>query len=293
MRSPRQSWNTSTRPSNLSPNIPVTRNTRSANSTPPNSRRSPHSPSSRRFPPRERLPFQSLLKNERCIELRESLFDKLDFTSVNDEDLKLLIGHLREHTQNCALQEFYAHALQSQQLLDSVRTVLATRISEDRTIPAHTQLEEKWIEIRQQYDEETESKREELREKHEHENRLFERQWTMEMPHQYKKPSQRLLELKQIETKLVFSMQFGRAISVHQQVQAKINAEAEAAQRNLIRDYNLAREKHFEQQRLEMEQFESNCQKRIDLLKTDFKVKEEIQLHHETGVYLEVDVTEC
>jgi hypothetical protein len=290
MKSPRPPRDSPSTPSKSSSILLPARHTRSASSLPSSSPRRPNPPSSQTSPPR----VKSLLKNERCLELRETLFEKPDFTSVSDADLKLLIGHLREYAQQCASQEFYAHALRSQQLLDSARAVLTTRVTENRPSEAEiaaqaeirAQLEQQWVTARQEYEEETEVKRQKLKEKHEHEFRLFEKRWKTKMPQKYRKPSHRVLELRQQEKTLVVSMEIVRALDVHQQIQAKVNVEAEAAQRNLIRDYNLAREKHFEKQRLEMERFEKTRKAGLEVIEADFEMRKDVQSHHENAARL-------
>jgi hypothetical protein len=235
---------------------------------------------------------QSLLNDAHCIELRERLCETHDFAPVTDEELEVLIGHLREYSQTCAVQERYSTALQAQELVEAARWELRSRVrgrsAQDATavqIEAgiHAQLKEEWKAARERYNTETDEKRRALQERHAHQTRVFEKLWKSEMPHKYRKPSQKLLQLKQIEKSLAVTAEVKQAFYVHEQVQARINSEAEAAQRNLIMDYKAAREKHFERQKLEMDRFEAVRREGADLLDADFRLRDEVQSNRESA----------
>jgi hypothetical protein len=215
-------------------------------------------------------------------------------TQINDVDLKLLISYLREYAQDRALKEYYAHALLAQELTEAARAELSTRVVDYRPnqdeieeqARIRAKLEEEFAVIRQDYETETEIKRLTLQEKHEHEVRLFEKRWKTSMPHKYRKPSQKLLHLKQIEKQLAVTMEVTHAAYVHEQVRVKVDAESESAQRNLIRDYTNARLKLFERQRSEREQFERVRLDGLDLLEVDFRTRSDVQANHESAALL-------
>jgi hypothetical protein len=250
-------------------------------------RNAPHRPAKQ-----GRARVKSLLKNERCILLRERLLDDPDFASVGDEDLKRLISHLREYTRFCAIQEYYYHALQSQSLLDSAREELGMRIEancpSDDLVRALEKSRARFArsssDSREQYELETNEKREAILSQHRHETRVFERQWRRSKPHKYRKSSHLLIQLRQIEKTLAVETEIEKAMSIHAQVWDRTEIEAECAQQNLIRDYRVAREKHLHRQASELDRFEQQREEGARILEAKLRAKEQPLIHRDAVV---------
>ena len=225
---------------------------------------------------------KSMLKDSTCIELRKKLEDDPDFSEIETDQLIKLISHLREYSQYCAINEKYKRALRAQELGEMSKKELSTRTTKikqtkdivDQQNESRSRFEQRWRDNFNNYQNETLEKRDELRKKQAHETRLFERTWAHEMPHKYRKPSQRLLELKQIEKSLAISGEIERANYIHSQVVVQTQKEIDIAQANLIHDYQVARTKHLQKQMQDLNRFEESRESGRQLLEAEYKAEQ-------------------
>ena len=232
---------------------------------------------------------QSMMDDPKCISLRKKLMEKEDFEPVDVDDLNRLISHCREYSQYCAIQEDYAEALRAQALGEHAREELTKRTTKvkstsqdlERQKETRAEFEERWKKNRDDYQRETKEKVEQLQAKHEHETRVFEKNWKHTYPQRYRKPSQRLLQLKQIEKSLAVSCEIQRAAQVHEQVEAMTRVEVEKAQAALIRDYQVAKGKHFAKQQEEMQRLLQTREEGRKLMEADFQSEERTLAHRD------------
>ncbi|OHT08275.1 hypothetical protein TRFO_04876 [Tritrichomonas foetus] len=202
---------------------------------------------------------KSFLNDAECISLRDSLFKDENYENIETEKLLSLLSHIREYTQWCALQENYRESRRSRDLGINVRAELTRRGTFTKSLDDQkneveekkAKFEEEWAEKKKKFNEETESKLNELRELHAHEARKFERIWTEEMPHRYRKPSNNLLQLKQIEKSLAIAGNIDEADKVHRKAEQLSNQEALKAQETLVVDYRKAKRRLLNKQKYE------------------------------------------
>lgn len=214
--------------------------------------------------PLKPMKTQSLLKNQELINLRESLYNNLDFTNIKTHQLNSLSGHLREFSQFCGLQRRYPEAKQAKQLFEAVsseltkRTIVSIDLSKELNsfeTKKEEELDRLTLEIIE-FDEETEQKREQLKRKQEQEFKEFRKQWKKVMPDRYRKVSPQLLSLMTREKKCARCGEFDKAEILKKEVDERVTIEMEIAQSQLNSDYNEAKMKLFENQSKEIESFE-------------------------------------
>lgn len=226
-----------------------------------------------------------------CITLRDKLLENPDFSEVEDEQLKMLMAHLREYSQDMALKEDYEEAAKASSLLEVTRKEQQERNSriherelDDADKIKREKCEKQWDEKLQNLDEETQAKREAIQNEQNEELDRFEKRWAEDMPRKYRKPSNRLLQLKQIERSLAISGKYDEAKEIHKESEAIAQLEGSQIQNKLITDYRIAREKLMIKFNEDMNLFEKSraqerevieCQKRKDLEK--FVYREEVQ----------------
>ena len=234
---------------------------------------------------------KSYLDDPQCNELREQLLKDKDFESVETEQLLSLLSHLREHSQSCALQENYKDAKKSRDLANDVREELKKRETVKKTVQdrqgeiaeMNNKFEESWKNKKQEYNEETKKKHEELKEQQAHQLRTFERVWKEEMPHKYRKPSNELLQLRQIEKSLAISGNIDEADDVHRKADILQNQEALKAQNKLVVDYQKAKRRLLRNHKKEEQQFLDERERYRQILDYKYDLEKE-KLDNRTNV---------
>ncbi|OHT08099.1 hypothetical protein TRFO_23561 [Tritrichomonas foetus] len=204
-----------------------------------------------------------LLNNSSCIALREHFFDNGDFENYDDEKLNMLLEHLREYSSYSALHRNYDDAERSDKLQERIKEELKMRSSnipqyQENSVPYEVLLEEKMKEHQKELDEfdcQTEEKREKLEEKQKKDTEEFEDRWRNEMPRKYRKPSTKLITYFEIERKLGLNGNFEKAKKLKVETDRLQAEEMEQAQRLLIKDYNNAKAKFDQQQQEEYQLF--------------------------------------
>ncbi|KAK8884985.1 hypothetical protein M9Y10_044113 [Tritrichomonas musculus] len=214
--------------------------------------------------PLKPMKSQSLLNDQELIDLRESLYKNCDLSQIKTDKLNVLSGHLREYTQFCGLQRRYPEAKQANQLYKAITSELSKRA----VIPVDLSKELDSFEIKKEeemdrltleiieFDDETEQKREQLKQKQQQEYNEFQKQWKKTIPDRYRKISPKLLSLMTREKKCARCGEFDKAEILKKEVDQQMQIEMEFAQSQLNLDYHEAKEKLFENQNKEMESFE-------------------------------------
>lgn len=208
---------------------------------------------------------ESFLNDPDCISIRDSLIssDSPDFSDIETPQMLRLLSHLREYTQSCALNEDYKTSKKSRDLANLVRQDLTKRGTKRYSIQEQkdeieariNNFEEKWSQKREDFSKETEKRMNDLNDRQKHELRRFERIWKEEMPHKYRKPSARLLQLKQIEKNLAMTGEIDEADRIHGISEVRMKYEMEEAQNQLSIDYEAAKAKLFQKQYEEKQKF--------------------------------------
>lgn len=205
----------------------------------------------------------SMIDDPECISMRESLeADQSSIKDISTENLPKLLSHLREYEIQCASCEKYQQAKLAKSLSNLVRTEMQkSRPGKASPHTAHEsserdrrhEFEEKYKIQLQDYDKETELKMEYVKKRQSQKLERFNQKWTEEMPRKYRKPSQRLLQLKQIERTLAMAGEYDRASEIHSQADTLTEKEMQHAQTLLLHDYKSAKDKLVQKQATEIE----------------------------------------
>lgn len=222
---------------------------------------------------------KSYIDDPECVSLRDKLYENNDMSEIETSKLIILLSYLREHSQKSALDEDYKEAKRARDLALQVRSELTTRGTyrnnieslRDETSERRRQFEDSWQEKRDTYEQETNKKRQDLSDKQAHDLRVFEKTWRERMPHKYRKPSARLLQMKQIEKSLALTGEIDQADFIHEQAQALTEAEQAAAQTQLSADYEQAYAKLLQKQEEETQLLEDTREHGRQLLEREYK----------------------
>ena len=226
----------------------------------------------------------SYLDDPDCISLRESLLKDPDFTKIEDDKLQKLNSHLREYLTDLSIHEKYDEAKQISLLSDYTKLEIQTRKRNasitSRSIASNRETKER---IRQDFDEQIrvlnerlDEKIEKIKEQQKDEIEKFENTWSTEMPRKYRKPSQKLLELKEIERNLALSNDFEGAKRIHAEAVTMAEQETKAAQKLLVKDYRQARAQMEEKHKRDINTVETIRERKTNVLnqQRDKRIKE-------------------
>jgi hypothetical protein len=234
---------------------------------------------------------ESYLDDPECNSLRERLCDDPSFEDLDGVTLQKLLAHLREFSQDRGMREEYADAARASALAEQVRLELSTRHSQiphrDVGVEQRTtddEFEACWAEKYDQFDAATAAKRRELSDRQQQSMAHFEGLWLSQMPEKYRRPSQALLEMKQIERSLAIAGQYERARAVHEDAAQLAASEAELLQGHLIRDYRLARARRLRRQQAERDKLESDRARLRTVLDAQKKLELEQRANREAVV---------
>lgn len=207
---------------------------------------------------------KTYLNDAECISLRDKLYEDPNMTEITSEDLTHLFQHLREYTYDQALKENYPEARKAKNLQEATRQELSYRnmspVSRRPSQMTQRQmnLENQWKDHFDGFDEETDQKRMQMQQKHNEQLEEFEDLWANEMLRKYRKPSARLLQLKQQERALAYQQDFDKAEILHNETEALKNIEAEQAQKQLEIDYKAAKAQLLERQASDLQKYEDS-----------------------------------
>ena len=105
----------------------------------------------------------------------------------------------------------------------------------------------------------------------------FENIWTKEMPKKYRKPSARLLEIKEKEHALALTRDYEAAEELHKLAEELIIQETKNAQSRLVNDYKAARKQLMARFAKEMESFEEARKEKFRILMTRNQEKKDAE----------------
>ena len=203
---------------------------------------------------------QSYIDDERLNGLREQLWDNPEFDDIETDELHQLQAHLKEYGQDCAFKEDYDSATKASELNKLVKEEIIRRSSgaqthdESETDDEMMQrFEDRWKEKFQMFDDITEQKEKELNDRHKKQMDEFEETWRNDKPQRYRKPSNKLLQLKHIEKSLVISGQYQQARSIHNEAENLVQQETNDLQELLLKDYKEAKDALLKKQKNEKE----------------------------------------
>lgn len=218
---------------------------------------------------------KSFLNNQFCIQNRKSLFQNPDFSIYQEEDLNILLCHLREYSIYSAIHREYSEAKKSDALFDQIQAELVKRNvpSNEKEIELEASFEQqKKKEIAKldlellQFDEETKEKRIQFQQRQILDFNVFETIWREEKPPKYRKPSSRLLYLLASEKRLARIGQYDEAETYKSESNKLIEFERNQAQTLLNRDYKTAKIKFNQKQEEELRIFNQSRQEQRDLI---------------------------
>ena len=250
-----------------SPRPPSNQKTRSATSQSGRaSDRGESSPSSSRSQKSEQEKPKSVLEDERSIELRNSLINEEEpnFDEVDLDDLKILQSHLKEYTIVCASKGEYVEARKSDNLNKKVTNKIYHSVHDvARSDSPRTKYEEKYNKAKQdwenelaEFDEETNSEMEHLKECQSKEMERFESSWDEVSTRKYRKASGRLLQLWRNEKFLARKGDFEEAAVVRAEADELCKREMAAAEAAMNRDFHYQKEQLEKDHQEEIRRFE-------------------------------------
>ena len=222
-----------------------------------------------------------LLNDASLIALREHLFETGDVENCDDEKLKLMLEHLREFSSFSAIQREYDDAEKSNELQEKIKDELKMRNSNvpqvRECLGGYEELleeqQKKFQKELEEYDKQTNEKKENLEEKQKKELDEFEEHWRNDMPRKYRKPSTKLITCYEIERKLGMNGEWKKAKKLKQETEILQAQEMQQAQLQLIKDYNKAKSKLLQNQREEYQVFVSAREHNRDVIIARQKVE--------------------
>jgi len=225
---------------------------------------------------------KTVLDDEWCISMREKLLNNSDFSILENEDTSRILIHLNIFMSECAQKAEYVLAKRVHQLIEQIREFMKSKKTQNVTAKAPISIDENAIKstIDKEYqdsitalDKDIQNKVETQRMQQEKELAEFETLWKEKMPSKYRKPSQKLLKLKQIERTLAISADFDQARSVHDEAQALAEIEQNEAQRSLMIDYKQAKKSLFEKHQKELSYINEYRRRKQSVLDSNYEKK--------------------
>jgi hypothetical protein len=192
--------------------------------------------------------------------LREQTLDSHDFSGLADDDLDLLIAHLKEYVKCSAADGRYEEARQCKSLYNDAMQTRYHRIHDRiRSDSPRTRLQavrreqqELWDRELEEHDQDTQDKIEQLRRKHDLELKKFELHWqTEDTLRKYRKPSSRLLQMWRMEKYLARTEKFTDAEILKLETEELARRERALGQAAANRDFHTEHERLLNRQRKE------------------------------------------
>jgi hypothetical protein len=198
-------------------------------------------------------------------QLRTQVLERRTFAFVEDSKLQGLYDYLRTLKARHLEAERYLEARDANELLEYCRAELQYRTNQTSTIPvdsdvSNSQKAQALNDCNQEiekHDENTATKLQQLREKHAGELEALETEWSESMPERYRRPSKRLIDLRQVSRSLAYAGKFEEAAAQKAETELLAQKEQQEAQQRLDEDYRNTRRKltskHDEEIRLVVE----------------------------------------
>jgi hypothetical protein len=205
----------------------------------------------------------TFLNDAECISLREKLENGESPSSFPEAALQHLYSHLREYELEQRSLEQYKTAKLAKEFSEQIKSEIINRArrhpAPSRLVPCDRRAEcqASCEEESQKFDRETTLKRESMLKRHSQILDRFDLLWSSTMPHQYRKASHQLIELKQAEQKLALVGEYDRALEVHEEADHRRTLEQTLAQEKLVEDYRRRRAAVAVKLTREVELFES------------------------------------
>jgi hypothetical protein len=233
-------------------------------------------------------PLSDLPEDPEIVALRTQVLSDSDISSFQTKDLERLIFSLRSYAHEQADSEDYDEAQKAQDLSHDIIDELKVRNTsrydsglEAPDVSTPAAFAEKWQERFNEYDEMTELRKSALLSQLKHERDMFDRTWRNEMPAKYRKPSQRLLQMKKIEQSFSASGDYQRAKQVHLEAETLLQQEMELAQNRLFRDYQVALDRIESKHQIQSEQFDAQRLHGRDLLNVEYEAEKAAQTNRD------------
>ena len=221
---------------------------------------------------------KSMLENPECISIRESNWENPQFSELDNQTLRDLIVHLSEFSVFSAKNEDYKSAKRADQLLSYAKDALSfqTEIYTQRTVDTSrstdtiSKIEAKYKQKMSEFENDANEKLQMLERKHKKETEKFEKIWSTEKPNEFRKPSAKLLTLKQLEKKFANANQYDRAEETNKEFLIQQEFEFNEAQKTLISKYKHAKSLHVKKQEDEMQNFNEWKERSVNWLQLQY-----------------------
>ena len=215
--------------------------------------------------------------------LTKTFLENPDFSETDTVSLQSYLDYLKDYTRFKGMNAEYDEAEQCQALQKLIQAEIYKRTpnqnkteqNEMSNSEIQNSFEKDWQKKFADFDFETAEKLKELGQKQDEEKEKFEQQWRNENTRKYRKPSGKLLQMKQIEKTLASSGEYTNAKRVHKDVEALEREEFTEAQNQLIVDYQIAQKKLQIKFKREEEQLISNRQHEKVLLESKKQQEQE------------------
>ena len=223
---------------------------------------------------------KSYINDPDIISLRESLSDGHSLGDHDTETLRKLYVHLREYEAEKRIDEDYVSAKKAHDDAEDVLSVIQSREPIERalsgpvaTIDTKESYRTKWKESIAEFDKATEEKRSNIIARQRQSIERFNERWGNDMPRKYRKPSFRLMQLKQTEHTLANSGDYTLASRYHEEAEKLAREEAEKAQRRLVQDYKAAHHQMLQKQAIELQNFDSSRAEARRVMQSKFMIE--------------------
>ena len=208
----------------------------------------------------------SALSDETCIEIRKGLDTNQDLSEYDEKTLQRLLSHLGEYESLKASQAEYSEAkkakmysmLVKKELNGRNKRPIKIRRSSTSAYELNRSYNEKFLVAIGEYDKETENRRSRIIKRHQQRLERFEQDWREEMPRHYRKPSQKLLDIKYQEKRSAMRGDYDKASKLHEEAEKLQNQEQDMKQKQLVNDYKCAKENLIMKQKQELDIFDSS-----------------------------------
>lgn len=201
------------------------------------------------FKPIERANGDEILNDQRFIDAREHIYKVHDFSNYDLEFLKDLVSHLKLYCQLHALEGNYQVVDKYSKVRNEVVNEIKFRIAPRPVTASYNQyedkkkaFEEKWAQIFAEFDEETEKRLFEIKEKHRQESQDLKNEWETHQQERYRRPSAQLIKQRQLEEAFILKDELTSAAHIHKIVLQLEEEEFKFAQIKFFHDFKFAEE---------------------------------------------------
>lgn len=208
--------------------------------------------------------------------LHKQVLERRTLSFVETDQLQPFYEYLRDLKNKAIEEERYLDAREPSELMEHCKAEIdfrnpkATPQGTERgteKASASAELDE-YDEKIKQHDGRTKDKLTSLQKKHEEETASFEKEWSEIMPDKYRRPSKKLMTLRETAHTLAYAGKFEEAQARKNEATVLEQSELREAQRRLNHDYGLAKRKLQAKQRDEVILMQNTAQQQRDLLES-------------------------